>query len=182
MRREGAMVLIFHYGHKSPICMVQLEEMQRNFKKLNAMDANVVAIAPASSESSPYQIAAYSGAKFSLATDNRGPHSVAKKFGLMHSIPNHWFETTSSGHLRMEDQDETMKEQPMAATFVIDRSGTIIFASVDADPTQRPEPSQILEALRTSNLSHKSKVRMGPFSLLFGRRKPLIGPPRVRAL
>ena len=36
---------------------------------------------------------------------------------------------------------------PLAATFVIDQDGTIAHAAVDADYTQREEPSVVIDAL-----------------------------------
>ncbi len=41
-------------------------------------------------------------------------------------------------------------ELPMPATFVVDRDGIIRWASVDPDYTVRPEPEQVLEAVRAA--------------------------------
>ncbi len=38
-------------------------------------------------------------------------------------------------------------ELPIPATFVIDRSGQIVFASADPDYTVRAEPSEVLAAI-----------------------------------
>ena len=35
-------------------------------------------------------------------------------------------------------------ELPIPATFILDRDGTILYASADEDYTQRPEPREIL--------------------------------------
>ncbi len=40
-------------------------------------------------------------------------------------------------------------ELPLTATFVIDRSGTIVYASADPDYTARAEPSEVLAAIPT---------------------------------
>ncbi len=39
----------------------------------------------------------------------------------------------------------------MPATFVVDRDGLIRWASVDPDYTVRPEPDDVLEAVRAVN-------------------------------
>ncbi len=41
-------------------------------------------------------------------------------------------------------------ELPMPATFVVDRDGIVRWASVDPDYTVRPEPEQVLEAVRAA--------------------------------
>jgi peroxiredoxin len=40
-------------------------------------------------------------------------------------------------------------ELPIPATYVIDRDGTVVFASANEDYTQRPDPSEILGALQS---------------------------------
>lgn len=42
--------------------------------------------------------------------------------------------------------DETWR-LPLPATFVIDGDGEIVYASVDADYTVRPEPSEVVAAI-----------------------------------
>ncbi len=42
-------------------------------------------------------------------------------------------------------------ELPMPATFVVARDGLIRWASVDADYTVRPEPDQVLDAVRAAS-------------------------------
>ena len=40
----------------------------------------------------------------------------------------------------------------MPARYVIARDGTIVYAEVNPDYTQRPEPSDMIPALRTAKL------------------------------
>ena len=40
-------------------------------------------------------------------------------------------------------------ELPLTATFVIDRDGTIVYASADPDYTARAEPADVLAAIPT---------------------------------
>jgi peroxiredoxin len=41
-------------------------------------------------------------------------------------------------------------ELPITATYVIDRDGTVLFASANEDYTERPEPEDILAVLRST--------------------------------
>ena len=42
-------------------------------------------------------------------------------------------------------------ELPLTATFVIDRTGTIVYASADPDYTARAEPSEVVAAIPSSD-------------------------------
>lgn len=155
LRRNGPLVVTFHYGDRSPLCMIQLEAVQRYLSKLEAKGASVVAISTGAAKvSSSGQQHYY---KFPMMQDTPDM-SVSKKFGLLHRLP--------TGHLFGVDGE---MELPMAATYVIDRSGTILYAFCDADPTQRAEPSDILKAIPTK-FQRRAPIKRGPFSLLFGGR------------
>jgi hypothetical protein len=39
-------------------------------------------------------------------------------------------------------------ELPIPATYILDRDSTVLFASANADYSDRPEPTEILEQLR----------------------------------
>jgi peroxiredoxin len=41
-------------------------------------------------------------------------------------------------------------ELPIPATYILEREGTVLFASANEDYTARPEPSDILGALQIS--------------------------------
>jgi peroxiredoxin len=183
LRRNGPLVVTFHYGHQSPLCMLQLEAMQRYLSKLEAKGASVVAIAAASNTTTPQSSSGaasyYTGAKFPLmqdgsTSDSSKSKSVAKQFGLLYKLP--------TGHLfgRADDHHHGEIELPMAATYVIDgQSGTILYAFVNADPTQRAEPSDILKAIPTK-FQRQAPAKRGPFSLLFGGRLAARANKRAR--
>ena len=38
-------------------------------------------------------------------------------------------------------------ELPIPATYILDRNGSVLFSSVNADYTERPEPAEILSQL-----------------------------------
>jgi peroxiredoxin len=41
-------------------------------------------------------------------------------------------------------------ELPIPATFVLERDGTVLYASADEDYTERPEPREILRVLNAT--------------------------------
>lgn len=77
---------------------------------------------------------------------------VARDYGLTFRLPDELRQLYAEGlniDLARFNGDESW-ELPIPATFVIDRDGTIVFASADADYTVRPEPADVVAAIPTS--------------------------------
>ena len=57
-------------------------------------------------------------------------------------------------------------ELPIPATFILDRDGTVLYASADEDYTERPEPAEIL---RPADFVRRQAIRRIPsFSIMIG--------------
>jgi peroxiredoxin len=141
-RRQGPLVVIFH--HNSSLCRIQLDALQRLLPKFEAKGANLVAISPKKSTES--------GIKFPQLQDTPPQQLVAQKFGVLHAVPQ-W--------------DGDAKELPIPSTFVIDTQGNIVYSFLDVDPSQRPDPLQVLEAIPPPA---PHPLKRGPFSMIFGGR------------
>jgi peroxiredoxin len=75
--------------------------------------------------------------------------AVARSYGLTFRFPDDLIELYRTGlkvDLARFNGDESW-ELPMPATFVIDTSGTIVYASSNPDYTVRPEPEEVLAAV-----------------------------------
>ena len=84
--------------------------------------------------------------RFPLLSD---PHNeVARKFGLVYRVPEDQqaLYRRTFVNLPHANGDESW-ELPIPATFVVERDGTISYASANADYTDRPEPLEILALL-----------------------------------
>jgi peroxiredoxin len=84
--------------------------------------------------------------KFPLLSD--AGNKVARVFGLTYRVPaaQEAVYRRAFVNLPFTNGDESW-ELPVPATFIVDRDGTILFASADEDYTERPEPVEIIEAL-----------------------------------
>jgi len=73
---------------------------------------------------------------------------VARHFGLVYRVPDDQqaIYRRAFVNLPFANGDQSW-ELPIPATFIVDRDGTILYASADEDYTQRPEPREILERL-----------------------------------
>ena len=75
---------------------------------------------------------------------------VARTYGLVFRLPDDLIEvyrSTLKIDLARFNGDASW-ELPMPATFIVDPDGAIRYRSVDPDYTRRPEPNEVLEALR----------------------------------
>jgi peroxiredoxin len=157
LRKQGPVIVTFYHGQSSPLCMMALESMQKFLSKFEAKGASLVAITPAGSADDLHTATVTSGAKFPLLNDLN--NKVSKQFGVAHEIVPPF----AAG-----DDDERPGTLPMAATYVIDQAGMIVYSFVDCDHTKRAEPKAVLKALPAEPPKYSRK--RGPFSLLFGKR------------
>jgi peroxiredoxin len=76
-------------------------------------------------------------------------NSVTREFGLVYRVPDYQQEVYRRVFINLPfaNGDESW-ELPIPATYIVDRNGTVIYASVNADYTERPEPSEILSRLK----------------------------------
>jgi peroxiredoxin len=83
---------------------------------------------------------------FPLLSD-AGNH-VARQFGLAYRVPEYQqlIYRRTFVNLPFINGDESW-ELPIPATYVVDRDGTILFAAVNPDYKERPEPEEILDRL-----------------------------------
>jgi peroxiredoxin len=123
-----------------------LQAYQRKLGDMKALRASLVAITPENPDNSLSTVEKNALA-FDVCTDT--DLSVARSYGLVFSLAD---ELRSVYLMIAKDLSEWNAsgtwELPIPATYVIDPSGTIQLAFVDADYTKRLEPAAIIEALR----------------------------------
>jgi len=85
--------------------------------------------------------------RFPLLSDTG--NQVARKFGLSYQVPElqQAVYRRAFVNLPFANGDESW-ELPIPATFILDRDGTILYASANEDYTDRPEPADIVEFLK----------------------------------
>jgi peroxiredoxin len=123
-----------------------LQAYQRKLGDMKALGASLVAITPENPDNSLSTVEKNALA-FDVCSDT--DLSVARSYGLVFSLAE---ELRSVYRMIAKDLSEWNAsgtwELPIPATYVIDPSGTIRLAFVDADYTKRLEPAAILDALR----------------------------------
>jgi len=76
-------------------------------------------------------------------------NQVARQFGLSYRVPEFQAEVYRRAfvNLPFTNGDESW-ELPIPATYILDRDGTVLYASANEDYTERPEPDDIVAALQ----------------------------------
>lgn len=145
---RGRLVLSFIRGRWCPFCVAQMEAMSRIAPQIEAAGAFLLAVSP-QTEKQAFFMHNQHKLRFPLLVDSH--NRVAREFGLVYRVPEEQQALYSRTFVNLPFANgDSSWELPVPATFVIDRDGTILFASANEDYTDRAEPTAILSAVRFS--------------------------------
>ncbi|MDE2331206.1 MAG: AhpC/TSA family protein, partial [Bradyrhizobium sp.] len=113
------------------------------------LGATLVAISPQSAANSRKSVR-QNNLAFPILSDAH--NDVATAFGLRFALPDYLVDLYKSlkNDLPAFNGDPSWT-LPMPARYVIGQDGTILYAEVNPDYTRRPEPEDMLPALRCAN-------------------------------
>jgi peroxiredoxin len=148
---KGRLVLCFIRGRWCPFCVGQMEAMNLMVPLIEQAGATLIAISPQTVKQSFFMHDQHK-LRFSLLSD--AGNKVARQFGLTYrvSAPQEAIYRRAFVNLPLANGDESW-ELPIPATYIIDRDGTVLYASANEDYTSRPEPSDIVTFLRERGCS-----------------------------
>jgi peroxiredoxin len=139
---KGRLVVCFIRGRWCPFCVGQMEAMNYVAAQIAAAGASLVAISP-QTEKQAFFMRDQHKLSFPVLVDEH--NDVARQFGLVYRIPDEQQGLYRSTFVNLPFANgDTSWELPIPATYVIERDGTILFASGNEDYTERPEPLEIL--------------------------------------
>jgi peroxiredoxin len=144
---KGRLVLLFIRGRWCPFCVGQMEAMSYISAQIVGAGASLVAVSP-QTEKQAFFMRDQHKLAFPLLVDAH--NQVARQFGLVYRVPEEQQGLYRSTFVNLPFANgDSSWELPIPATFVVDRDGTILFASASEDYTDRPEPLEILSAVET---------------------------------
>jgi peroxiredoxin len=145
---NGRLAVSFIRGRWCPFCVGQMEAMNLVLPQIDQAGASLVAISPQTVKQS-YFMHDQHKLRFPLLSD--AGNNVARAFGLTYRVPaaQEAVYRRAFVNLPFTNGDERW-ELPIPATYVIDRDGTILYALANEDYTERPEPLDIVQTLKTS--------------------------------
>jgi peroxiredoxin len=123
-----------------------MEAMNLVVADIEQAGATMVAISPQTVKQSFFMHDQHK-LRFGLLSD--AGNKVARQFGLTYRVPppQEAVYRRAFVNLPFTNGDDSW-ELPIPATYILDRDGTIIFASGNEDYTERPEPAEIVEILQ----------------------------------
>ena len=143
---KGPLVLSFYRGVWCPYCNMELQALQQTLPAFQALGASLVAISPQTPVNSRKSVR-QNGLSFPILSD--AGNAVAAAFGLRFELP----EELVALYKALKNDLPTFNDDPswtlpMPARYVIATDGVILYAEVNPDYTRRPEPEDMLPALR----------------------------------
>jgi peroxiredoxin len=142
---KGRLVICFFRGRWCPFCVGQLEAMNLIAPQIGRAGASLVAISPQTVQQS-FFMADQHKLRFPLLSD--AGNQVARQFGLVYRVPDDQQAIYRRAFINLPfaNGDEGW-ELPIPATFILDRDGTVLYASANPDYSERPEPLDLLKKL-----------------------------------
>lgn len=143
---EGKLALCFIRGRWCPFCVGQTEAMNLILPQIKQAGAALLAISPQTVKQSFFMHDQHK-LRFPVLSD--AGNKIARRFGLTYRVPppQEAIYRKAFVNLPFTNGDEGW-ELPIPATYILDRDGTVLFASANEDYTERPEPSDVVRMLR----------------------------------
>lgn len=142
--QDGPVVLLWYRGGWCPYCNMTLYAYQDYLSKIQEAGGTLVALSPELPDKS-LSTAEKNKLEFVVLSDVG--NKVAREYGVVFELPPEIHEMYQKGfdlHAFNGDDSGTL---PLSATYVIAPNGKITYAFLDADYTQRAEPSVVVEEL-----------------------------------
>ena len=142
---NGRLVLCFIRGRWDPFCCGQMEAMNRALPAIEQTGGSLVAISPQTVKQSFFMVDQHR-LRFPLLSD--AGNQVARQFRLVYRVPEEQQAIYRRAFINLPfaNGDESW-ELPIPATYILDRDGTVLFASANEDYTERAEPEEIVRSL-----------------------------------
>jgi peroxiredoxin len=145
---KGRLVLCFVRGRWCPFCVAQMEAMNLVLPEIKQAGATLAAISPQTVQQSFFMRDQHK-LRFPLLSD--AGNNVARQFGLAYGIPEEQKSVYQRAFVNLPFVNGNDSwELPIPATYVIDRDGTVLYASANEDYTERPEPEDVLQVLKAA--------------------------------
>jgi peroxiredoxin len=143
---QGPLIVSFYRGVWCPYCNMELQALQEALPAFRELGANLAAISPQNAVNSRKSVR-MNGLDFPILSDPG--NEMAAAFGLRYALPDYLIELYKSlkNDLPAFNGDASWT-LPMPGRFAIGQDGVIRYAEVNPDYTHRPEPADMLPALR----------------------------------
>ncbi len=148
---KGPLVVSFYRGVWCPYCNMELQALQAALPEFHAAGASLIALSPQSRVNSRKSVRQNS-LDFPILSDEG--NAVAAAFGIRYALPDYLVALYQSLKNDLPGfNGEASWTLPMPGRYVIAPDGIIRYAEVNPDYTRRPEPEEMLPAIRAAALT-----------------------------
>lgn len=142
---NGPLVISFFRGRWCPFCVGKMEAMNAIVPRLQELRVSMIAISPQTIQQS-YFMADQHKLRFPLLSD--AENKIARQFRLVYRVPDYQQEIYRRAfvNLPFANGDDTW-DLPIPATYILGREHEVLYGSANADYTERPEPTDIVQFL-----------------------------------
>ncbi|MCM2369690.1 peroxiredoxin-like family protein [Aporhodopirellula aestuarii] len=145
--KKGPVVLMWYRGGWCPYCNLQLRAMEKELTSIEGAGAQLVVLTPELPEKAKQTAEAND---LSMVALHDRDNELAQKYGLVFKLPETIVPTYRDKIKIGSYNGNDNLELPLSATYVIDRTGTITYAFLDANYTKRAEPADVVAAVEAS--------------------------------
>jgi peroxiredoxin len=144
--KKGPVIVIFYRGGWCPYCNLELKAYQAMLPDFRAAGASLVAISPEKPDDTVLT-AEKNALAFEVLSDVG--QKVGRAFGLVYEFTEELKRAYQGFNLDIPARNGTPGEWalPVAATYIIDRDGSIVYAYTDVDYRDRADPRDVLTVL-----------------------------------
>ncbi|WP_444943955.1 peroxiredoxin-like family protein [Microbulbifer sp. ZKSA006] len=143
---EGPVIISFYRGSWCPYCNLELRAYQEILPEIKASGGSLIAILPQTPDSS-LSTMEKNALEFDVLSDVGS--NVAESYRVAFRLPQELqvlYKELGGSLPEYNGTDDWVL--PVSATFVINREGRIVLASIDPDYQNRLEPAEALAAIR----------------------------------
>lgn len=145
--KKGPVILTWYRGGWCPYCNLTLRALQEELPAFKALGAHLIALTPELPDQS-LSTAEKHGLEFEVLSDIDS--RVAKEYGLVYTLTDEVAKLYDGKFDLKTYNGNNSHELPLAATYIIDPDGSIVYAFLDADYRNRAEPADIRAALQAN--------------------------------
>jgi len=128
--KKGKVVLTWYRGNWCPYCNLTLHALQEELSNLKANGANLIALTPELPDES-ISTSEKHDLQFEVLSDVG--NKVAKEYGIVFQLTPEVAEMYNQSFQLNNHNGDQSNELPLAATYIIDENGEIVYAFLDAD-------------------------------------------------
>ena len=142
---KGPVVLTWYRGGWCPYCNLALHSLQEELPNFKAEGATLIALSPELPDESITTTEKHS-LEFEVLSDLG--NVVAREYGVVYKLEDELAKKYNQKFDLNNHNGDTSNELPIAATYIINTDGKIVYAFLNTDYKKRAEPSVITKFLK----------------------------------